>query len=603
MEPETRMQKAIQLFEQDFARWSLHVPEADAAARQSGVVHEAGWHVLYDFGQDSNGEYLDYYAALRDATDPAVTDDWHVRLYETGDRVQLPTVLEAYMYSRDPTPEELARARRKFANQQAPGAPPKPASPRAAIPQPASPPPASAQPASPEPASPPIAPKIAAATPVGPRPVAAPAAGPSPRPVPRPATVGGTPAGIPSPMPGAPRQPAIAASAVPSVGATQPGSAGAARSAPPGGLAAPAPSSATALGEPSPASNDIALEVGLDLALAGVEPVPGGDTLASWLMTPAFGSTLIEPAKPAPTAPTPVPPPEPKPAALADDDAQASDLVFVSEPPPARTSDGATARTSGRISNPTAAMTADDDTFTISMSDDETPSVVQGISHGSAVEGLDHYHTPTRSSGGSVAETAGDALALEPYEASPPGDEVAPPIPSAERRPSPAPDAMLTTDIAAVAGSFEPWWYRPMTRRIAMLAAAVIAIILVGSAVSHFRSSAAPDGASSRSPASPSAAHAAAHAAAQPTPDADADPADASGASDSAQPGENSAADTLPVASAPSSVAADPANPAAEDGVARPAGPHSMPPIQQSGTPRAPLGSGRTTAKAGSALP
>ena len=71
---------------------------------------EAGWHVLYDFGQDSHGEFLDYYAALRDGTDPTVTDDWHVRLYETGDRVQLPTVLEAYMYSRDPTPEELARA-------------------------------------------------------------------------------------------------------------------------------------------------------------------------------------------------------------------------------------------------------------------------------------------------------------------------------------------------------------------------------------------------------------------------------------------------------------------------------------------------------------
>ena len=31
----------------------------------------------------------------------------------------------------------------------------------------------------------------------------------------------------------------------------------------------------------------------------------------------------------------------------------------------------------------------------------------------------------------------------------------------AERRQSPAPAAMLTTDIAAVAGSFDPWWYRP----------------------------------------------------------------------------------------------------------------------------------------------
>jgi hypothetical protein len=59
----------------------------------------------------------------------------------------------------------------------------------------------------------------------------------------------------------------------------------------------------------------------------------------------------------------------------------------------------------------------------------------------------------------------------------------------------------------------------------------------------------------------------------------------------------------LPVAAAQSSVAADPANPAADDGIARPAGPQSVPPIQRSGTPRAPLGSGRTTAKSGSGQP
>ena len=117
------MQKAIQLFEQDFARWGLHLPSANVAARSSGLVREAGWHVLYDFGQDSRGEFLDYYAALRDGSDAAVTDDWHVRIYDTGDRVPLPTVLEAYMYSRDPTPDELARARRKFTDPQAPATP------------------------------------------------------------------------------------------------------------------------------------------------------------------------------------------------------------------------------------------------------------------------------------------------------------------------------------------------------------------------------------------------------------------------------------------------------------------------------------------------
>ncbi len=529
------MQKTIQLFEQDFARWGLHIPEADAAAWQSGVLHEAGWHVLYDFGQDSRGEFLDYYAALRDTTDPAVTDDWHVRLYETGDRVQLPTVLEAYMYARDPTPEELARARRKFANPQAPTAAPMPATPRPASRQPASPQPASPQPASPRPASP---------HPARPHPA-------------RPHPASSPPAAVPS--------------------------------------------ATTALDEPSPASDDIALEVGLDLALAGVEPAPGGDTLASWLMTPAFGSAIIESGKAAASPPNPAPSPQRKPAPPADDDSRASDLVFTSEQPPAHTSVRTSDRISDRISSP-AAITADDDTFTISVGDDEAPDEVRCVSQGATVEGLDHYHTPTRSSGGSAAPHAltADALAFEAEPVSP-DDEDAASIPPAERRHSSAPNAMLTTDIAVVAGSFEPWWYRPTTRRIA-LAAAVIAVILV--AVSHFRSSPAPDAAPSRSSGPAAAAHAAvAHVGTAPAPDCAGDSADVCGATGSAQPDEDSAPDTLPVASTPSSETADPANPAADDGIARPAGPQSMPPIEPSGTPRAPLGTGRTTAKAGSALP
>ena len=59
--PETRMQKAIESFEQDFARWSLHLPETDVAGRRSGTMQAAGWHVLYNFGRDSRGEFLDYY--------------------------------------------------------------------------------------------------------------------------------------------------------------------------------------------------------------------------------------------------------------------------------------------------------------------------------------------------------------------------------------------------------------------------------------------------------------------------------------------------------------------------------------------------------------
>jgi hypothetical protein len=504
------MQKAIQLFEHDFARWGLHIPAADVAARTSGMLREAGWHVLYDFGRDNRGEFVNYYAALRDGTDAAVTDDWHVRLYETGDRVPLPTVLEAYMYSRDPTPEELARARRKFTDPQPSSAAPKPPSPPPVTPRRANPQPVIPRPASPRPANPPA---VAATIPRN-------------------------------------TQPAVISQ------------------------------SATAVDDADASGIDIALELGLDVALAGVAPAPGGDTLASWMLTPALGSAPITPPMPAAPEAKPAPSAE---AASVEDDSAASGIVFVPEPAPARVSDR------------TTAITADDDVVTISMIDDEpaddTAAGEQtvdalfevaeepGDASGAAteMEGLDHFHAPSRVSSPAAVSRAAAS------------DDDGRSIPPAERRHSPAAAAMLTTDIAAVAGSFEPWWYRPMTRRIAMAAAAVIAIIVVATVVT--RHSPAASG-TSHAPADAPAAPSHVGASPAPTPAAAADQSDAA---DSSAQRADTAPDSLPVASAPSSVAPESANPAAEDGIARPAGPQSVPPIRQSGTPRATLGSAKTT--------
>jgi len=105
------MKRAIEAFEREFAPWALKLPAGDVSARKSGQLRVNGWSVLYEFGADAYGDYLDYYAALRDATDARVNDDWHARIYETGQIVAFPAVLEAYLYGRDPSPEELERAR------------------------------------------------------------------------------------------------------------------------------------------------------------------------------------------------------------------------------------------------------------------------------------------------------------------------------------------------------------------------------------------------------------------------------------------------------------------------------------------------------------
>ncbi len=113
------MDRAVEAFENDFARWDLHLPADAVATRCAGQIQHAGWSVRFNFGQDAHGDYLDYYASPRDVTEDPPGNDWHVRLYESGERISLPTVLEAYMYGRDPTWEELERARRPFAGQPA----------------------------------------------------------------------------------------------------------------------------------------------------------------------------------------------------------------------------------------------------------------------------------------------------------------------------------------------------------------------------------------------------------------------------------------------------------------------------------------------------
>src|SRR6185437_4588523 len=111
------MRRAVDEFENDFARWGLHLPADAVETRRGGQIRHAGWSVRYNFGTDGVGDYLDYYASPRDVQLDPPGDDWHVRLYASGERALLPTVLEAYMYGRDPTWEELERARSHYLDQ------------------------------------------------------------------------------------------------------------------------------------------------------------------------------------------------------------------------------------------------------------------------------------------------------------------------------------------------------------------------------------------------------------------------------------------------------------------------------------------------------
>ena len=108
---EPPMREAIEAFEQDFAQWDLHLPADAITTKRGGQIRDAGWSIRYNFGTDARGEYLDYYATGHEVVDNPPGDDLHVRIYASGERVALPTVLEAYMYGRLTPHGELERAR------------------------------------------------------------------------------------------------------------------------------------------------------------------------------------------------------------------------------------------------------------------------------------------------------------------------------------------------------------------------------------------------------------------------------------------------------------------------------------------------------------
>ena len=90
------MDKIETLFNATFANWNICLPPEDIALRERGKIVQTGWAILYLFGTDESGEYLDYYASHR------MTDDQHVRIYADGRREKLPAIQAFRLVSEDP---------------------------------------------------------------------------------------------------------------------------------------------------------------------------------------------------------------------------------------------------------------------------------------------------------------------------------------------------------------------------------------------------------------------------------------------------------------------------------------------------------------------
>jgi DNA-directed RNA polymerase subunit L len=97
-----------EVFTHTFAHWQITLPAGSIEAHQRGEIRAAGWTIRYLFGEDENGEYLDYYASHR------MTNDRHVRIYANGSVEQLEAIQEFMVFPAGSTKEQEKEIEKKY---------------------------------------------------------------------------------------------------------------------------------------------------------------------------------------------------------------------------------------------------------------------------------------------------------------------------------------------------------------------------------------------------------------------------------------------------------------------------------------------------------
>jgi hypothetical protein len=68
------------VFDEEFRRWDITLPEDELLERGKGSIAKAGWSINYRFGVEDGTEYVEYFASHR------MTNDTLKRIYEDGRR-------------------------------------------------------------------------------------------------------------------------------------------------------------------------------------------------------------------------------------------------------------------------------------------------------------------------------------------------------------------------------------------------------------------------------------------------------------------------------------------------------------------------------------
>lgn len=86
------MKQITKVFAEYFENWNITLPSEAVEKRVLGKIQSRGWTIQYQFGSNDSGEFLDFYASHR------MTNDRHVRIYETGEVEYLPAFQDFMVY-------------------------------------------------------------------------------------------------------------------------------------------------------------------------------------------------------------------------------------------------------------------------------------------------------------------------------------------------------------------------------------------------------------------------------------------------------------------------------------------------------------------------
>ena len=101
------MNKIDKIFAEYFRNWDRRLPQEATQSHQPGEIKTHGWFIQYQFGTNDNGDFLDFYASNR------MTNDRHVRIFESGETESLPAYSDFRIYPANATKKDKEEVRRR----------------------------------------------------------------------------------------------------------------------------------------------------------------------------------------------------------------------------------------------------------------------------------------------------------------------------------------------------------------------------------------------------------------------------------------------------------------------------------------------------------